>query len=337
MHKNNFDILRLIGAILVVWGHSYLLLGNNTQDTILTLSHHITTGQLGVAIFFAVSGFLVTESALRSKNVISFLWKRFLRIYPAFFATVIVTIAIGSLVTTLGKKGYLLNSDTWNYLKILTLYWRPVDALPGVFQSNFFSGAINGSLWTITAEFSCYLALAAGIIWNKKLLPYLAVLVLGISLFLDWRPELRVQLFSFDQVWFYGWWFIAIFFCSSLIKQYFADLVTNKIVALLAFVVTLIALQSGAFYHITWLTIPIVVLYLGSVEWGKLNFIKINNDYSYGIYLSSFVIQQLLVKFNIGTKNVVLFFLISTVLSFGTAYISWNLIEKNTLKYKNII
>lgn len=58
-HRNNcFDIIRLFAAIIVIISHQYSLSGL-TEPTFLGMT---TLGGLGVIIFFAISGFLITKS-----------------------------------------------------------------------------------------------------------------------------------------------------------------------------------------------------------------------------------------------------------------------------------
>ena len=83
-HTNNFDFLRLLFAVWVIITHSYPLTGQPEQD----LLWKITNGQtafsyISVRGFFAISGYLIIQSLLRSNNLMDYYWKRILRIFPA--------------------------------------------------------------------------------------------------------------------------------------------------------------------------------------------------------------------------------------------------------------
>ena len=88
-HKNNFDFIRFALAVFVVFTHSYFVYYGpaiffQKEPLWLLTNHQLTFGTLAVNFFFIISGFLVLQSLLRSKNYFSFLKKRVLRIYPAF-------------------------------------------------------------------------------------------------------------------------------------------------------------------------------------------------------------------------------------------------------------
>ena len=62
--NNNFDVLRLFAALLVLWGHSYPLTADGQDDIFSkSLCGYDTAGGFAVMIFFVISGFLVTKSA----------------------------------------------------------------------------------------------------------------------------------------------------------------------------------------------------------------------------------------------------------------------------------
>ena len=89
-HTNNFDFLRLLFAVWVIITHSYPLTGQPEQD----LLWKITNGQtvfsyISVRGFFAISGYLIIQSLLRSNNLIDYYWKRILRIFPALFVVLL--------------------------------------------------------------------------------------------------------------------------------------------------------------------------------------------------------------------------------------------------------
>ena len=121
--NNNLDALRLIGAVLVIFAHSFAIHGLPDVMPPFYKRHY---GLLGVDIFFIISGcgFLITQSYLRSRNPIRFIWARFLRIFPALVAvTLFLTFILGPFLTTLYLKEYLTHPWTRTYLVgVLSLY-----------------------------------------------------------------------------------------------------------------------------------------------------------------------------------------------------------------------
>ncbi|MGR5986677.1 acyltransferase family protein [Bacillus sanguinis] len=72
--NNNFDLIRIMAAILVVFSHSFAITsGNNDNEPLYMISNGQTTlGHVGVMTFFVISGYLITMSYLRHPSVILF-------------------------------------------------------------------------------------------------------------------------------------------------------------------------------------------------------------------------------------------------------------------------
>lgn len=158
---NNFNLLRLCAAIGVVVTHSYALLGYPERDFLNRLTHGLVSfSQLGLYSFFVISGFLVYASLTRSSSVASFFSRRALRIFPALCTVIVLTVFIlGPLATNLSLGAYATHPDTYRYLEGMLLY-KFHYTLPGVFTQNPYPDAVNGSLWTLPHEWTCYVVLA---------------------------------------------------------------------------------------------------------------------------------------------------------------------------------
>jgi len=85
---NNFDLVRLIAALVVVYGHSYAL-AENKYDPLSTFLSYGLCGALAVWSFLVISGFLIARSE-EGSGLSAFVAARFLRIYPAFLIIVLV-------------------------------------------------------------------------------------------------------------------------------------------------------------------------------------------------------------------------------------------------------
>src|SRR5258708_15440634 len=158
---NNFDALRLIAALAVVFSHSFLIAeGSEANEPFVWLTGiQCILGLVGVFVFFVTSGYLVTESWCRSPMPGWFALRRGLRIYPGLMVNVaICAFLLGPLVTSLPLSAYLAGPELGDFLvKTLTLKPGPL-ALPGVlFADNSVGLHINGSLWTLRYEVMMYL------------------------------------------------------------------------------------------------------------------------------------------------------------------------------------
>lgn len=154
-HQNNFAVLRIIAAMLVLISHSWPLTGHLVDPLMAVTNNHLTGGTLGVMMFFAMSGFLVTESYLRRDSIASFFEARALRLFPALAVALAVAIFIGASVTTLSAADYFSQPQTSQYFaKNLLLDTRY--ELPGVFANTPYPRVVNGSLWTLPTEWFMY-------------------------------------------------------------------------------------------------------------------------------------------------------------------------------------
>jgi peptidoglycan/LPS O-acetylase OafA/YrhL len=123
-------------------------------------------GSLGVPMFFVISGYVITysaESNLKNKNSpFVFLKSRFLRIYPAFWASVLVVLLFPFIIELISsmKSGEFLappnliqkyNFNEWVSFLSLT---KVFSATSSDLQSEF--NAINSVYWTLAIEFQFY-------------------------------------------------------------------------------------------------------------------------------------------------------------------------------------
>jgi peptidoglycan/LPS O-acetylase OafA/YrhL len=332
---NNFDLLRLVGALLVIWGHSYLLSGNNTKDDIFLLTGFITTGQLGVAIFFSISGYLITCSLSRSVNIFEFILKRALRIFPALICAISAIVLVLSFASALPVLDFLKSSETHTYFKNMFLYFPLQDTLPGVFLSNPIPQAVNGSLWSLVIEFSCYLVLAISIFLSRSR-KYFIALVLMFCLYALWEPTTTQSIYRFGLVWFQPF-FMLMFFIGAAIKSFELQSYINYKTAIIALILSVLSLKNSAFYYVWSFSLPILTMYVSFLSLPTLKKIKLSGDYSYGLYLYSFPIQQLIVAKTDNQINTLVLFISSLLLTLIPAYLSWNIIEKPAINFKKML
>lgn len=165
MRNNNFDILRLICALLVIVSHSYALLGLHDSEPLLRGTGLMIASDIGLCGFFTISGYLILQSLMTSKNIFSYLGKRCLRIFPGLLVCLILVVAACSFFYS-GEGNYWMKKESysfiWHNLGLYTIQW----GIPGVFENNPMS-TVDGSLWTLAHEFTLYL-LIIGLFFARK-------------------------------------------------------------------------------------------------------------------------------------------------------------------------
>lgn len=203
---NRLDFIRFVAALMVIYVHSFPLgQGENvlTPEPFQVLLN-LDAGTIGVGIFFIISGFLVTASMERSRSTSTYLKARLLRIYPGLLGVVLLSMfLLGPLMTRLSLSSYFTHPDTWGYLRVLALV-KTSYFLPGVFETNVFPYAVNGSLWTLFFETAFYL-FVLGLFWIRGIKPGIVILMFAAifsARFFLFRlyPLLGVQVGLFDSV-----------------------------------------------------------------------------------------------------------------------------------------
>lgn len=340
MHRNNLDFLRLVFACFVLITHSYVLSLSNKQDFIsLLTSGQINCSSLGVKGFFIISGFLIYRSALSSKNVLDYLVKRVLRIYPAFIVMLIVTFLLGLVVSDQTVSEYFHNRSAQTYIPVnLAMFRQQQYNIDGVFDTNPYKNAINGSIWTIPYEFLFYLLMAT--LFFIRRYPKVVTVLFIIGYVLLWVLTIRYEdskevniinnAFELHRMAH----FALCFFGGALLAVISLDRYRYKYFVLIAAVTaTIICIYTNVFYFSQFILLPLIILSFGtyaSPAIAGLN--KKMGDFSYGIYLYGFPVQQTLMHYY--HMNYLRLMFVSIPITFILGMLSWHLIEKRALKLK---
>jgi len=314
-HHNNFNLLRLVFATLVVFSHAYALLGY--EEPIIWGR---SLGNLSVHGFFVISGYLICQSYLRSNTFVSFAANRVLRILPGLLVAMFATGLIASHF--------------------------------GGFKENPVPYIANGPVWTLTWEVVCYLMLAAlgllGTLNRDGFSVFFAVawLLYLLNLSSDSAPFLVIAPLMMM--------FLAGMFISLVeAKMSFGKIAawSSATLALLAFLPLPLAIYDWISNNIPFLwgpkvsfeqfvrigymvAFPAFVIYLGKYTKPLMN---LKNDISYGVYIYGWPIAQAIVavaaQYSI-KLNVLSYFLITMAILAPIAFVSWKVIEKPSMSLK---
>ncbi|MDW9379053.1 acyltransferase [Chryseobacterium sp. JV558] len=337
--SNNFDFLRLVFASLVIITHSYALSGAPQGDPLSQLTNgQMEFSYLGVHGFFIISGYLIFKSLLRCKGLSDFYWKRLLRLFPALIVVLFLTVLLAPAVYE-SSVPYLQNKSVYTYIpQNLTLFFRQ-KGIDGVFESNPYKNSINGSLWTICYEFSMYVMVSLLFFIRKKKIVKTVVILLFISSYIlsIFQPYFLHGLFMKMALGSNHFYNLMCFFAGGMVLTYLdiKNKRTENIIIILSFIVLIVSLYLNIFKYTCYITLPLLVILIGKSSTRYLN--KVGDtigDTSYGIYIYSFPIQQALMYFYKLNTLPLLIFSLPLSLLFG--YISWHLIEKKALGYKDL-
>jgi peptidoglycan/LPS O-acetylase OafA/YrhL len=162
--ENNFDVIRLVLAWIVVITHCYDL----SASPALAVLQPIMQSRRAVEGFFAISGCLIVASWDRTRSTRDYIKKRANRILPAYWLALAMCLAIGSVMTTLPQSVFWKNIQTWKYLFWNLLFMNFMHpGLPGVFEHNPANSAMDGALWTIKLEVAFYI-LVPFMVWAVR-------------------------------------------------------------------------------------------------------------------------------------------------------------------------
>ena len=325
---NNFDALRLTAALAVLFSHQFPVTGTVPPSWM----NVAMIGGIAVMAFFVISGYLVTISWFSQPRLWAFCAKRALRIWPALATVVVLAmLVLGPSFTTLSLREYFSHPMTWDYLQSLLMQIR--FNLPGVFADNTYPNTINGSLWTIPIEVSCYALLAAA--GTFGLLRWRWVWAgICIAYMLWFLTHMTVDLTGVMTHW---WEFPAYFAFGSLIATFNGWFLRHRLACCAAACLAGALLWACGFgYSALLLFLPAVLLGVGTLSWPVLRHAGRWGDVSYGVYLYAFPIQQTLRHLwpELGFASSVLLVAALTLLA---GWLSWQLVEAPTLRLKRFI
>ena len=333
---NNFNLLRFLAASAVLLSHSWpLALGTNESEPLAQIFPQLTLGTSAVIVFFAISGFLISSSWDRSRDPRAFLIARVLRIYPGLLVMLLLSVIVfGPLMTTHSIPAYFGRFATWTYLPSNLLLVKSQLSLPGVLERSPYN-VLNGSLWTLGYEVTCYLALLlAGISGGLKQktfrLTLLAFILIGFAL---WQvPGSNDRGFA-NKVLLLG----PAFLVGTCAWNWRDKIPLSGPLALL-----LGAACSGAMLYglpLAHLLFSIAVtygsLYVAFVPKGYVRKFSKGGDFSYGMYIYAFPIQQL-VHFFLPEAGVLRMFVIAFAATLCCAALSWTYVERSAIEWGKV-
>lgn len=325
--ENNFLILRLFAATLVVFGHSAALAKQmpGYVDLFYMLTGYRYSGDIGLHIFFVISGFLVFASYDNRRDLMTYLRARILRIFPGLLGFVfVVAIVLGAAITTLDISEYYVNPWLWKYVFVNLSLSDFVWALPGVING----ASISGTLWTLGIEFRLYLLVGLfgvlGVSLGKIGANACVLLLASVAFF--YPAYMPVIGYNPDAL------RVSCFFAAGALLYINRNAVplNSNVLSLLLFL-TILSHKLPSFEIMCGVTLVYSVFLFAFAP--KIQLPRFIEDFSYGIYLYGWPVQ-VLINYIFPDAGPYRMMLISIPASWILGALSWHLIEKKCLSFK---
>jgi peptidoglycan/LPS O-acetylase OafA/YrhL len=351
--RNSIGFLRLVLAACVVISHSRVLGFNLLEPGEVATHLQTDIGKLGVFGFFVLSGYLISGSALRL-SIGRFLWHRFLRIFPGLWACLLMMAFVMAPFVALHLNGNLhhfwhvpenpfqfLAADWWTGLRQTGISGLLVNPITGIF---------DGALWSLSYE----------------LLAYLAIAVLTVTAVLKRAPKVMIILLA--AFWVYmvhyqlaaGTWrgphptgmpitfpllgqlttdnmlYLGFMFLLGVVAQLYKNRIsTHAAVAVAALVVLVASMKIGGFFVFGLPAYGYLVLWTGLRLRGPFQRVGRKHDYSYGLYIYAWPVQDLLAMEHVTRHGLLVYTLLSLLGGLVMAVFSWHLVERPAMMLKD--
>lgn len=331
-----FDFLRLFLAAAVLLTHSTEITKDGLSSVVTDNGLLFQARLAVVPAFFALSGFLVAASIFRVRSVPRFLCLRGLRIFPAL--TVEITLSaliLGPLVTTLPLVEYVRSPELYHYLANVC-GWNIHYQLPGVFKANAMD-KVNGSLWTVPSEMLCYASLAtlmaAQLVFKRASLAatFVGSSVLATIYLLGEGATPDVSPTNWPLL-------VLCFYAGVILYAQRAKIPRSKVLFTASLSLFLLAVTTAPVLLdiIGPVSIAYATVYVGLTPISLPKFLR-TGDYSYGIYLYGFPVQQTVAWAVKDSWSWEANFAMAAPITLAVAAVSWHLIEKPCLKLRRYL
>lgn len=311
-------LLRASASLLVVIFH--LFLGNiNLFPSPSIFKEIFKYGYLGVEVFFMLSGYIICYALPKNysySNLIPFLTKRLIRIYPAYLISMTMVL--------------VLNSAS-HYITHLENHISGLDIFSNVFfLANFGLGEyLNIVYWTLGIEFQFYILI--GLIFNlisnrTNLIIYILCLLLVSSLQFTENTDTILRYLSI-----FGLGMLVFFFKKKKLINFRS----------FAFLALLLLIQIYFFLGISVLIISLLSL-LTLLFWDKTNVVILFfSNISFSLYLIHVSIGGKIINLGLRLANTLteryLLFFTALVVTIFCSYLFYLLVERPAMLWSKKI
>ena len=326
LRANSLNAIRLALAALVIVSHTFPISGHGPDPQ----WGGIGLGTVAVGGFFAISGYLITGSRLKS-GLADYAWRRFLRIFPGFWMCLLFTAFVAARIGGWARSGWSAG-NALGYVLTYADTSNPVTLDPRTLSGAPFE-SWNGSLWTLRYELACYAAVGVTlcfmILWRRTLV--------AAGFFIATAVSLTVHVAGLQSGILFETTLLLPYFLAGVLLLRFADRVPLvRWGAAVCVVALVVAGMLGQAEALAPLPLAYLLLWAGAASPGAIRKIGSRNDLSYGMYLYAFPAQQLLVVAGLTRLSPALFASASVLATLPLAAASWFAIERPAMRARHL-
>lgn len=348
--RNSIGFLRWLLAFAVIFSHAGPLAGFYGSKNLGTQwSDEQSFGGVAVAGFFFLSGFLITKSRSGRSTTTRYFWRRFLRIFPAFWAALLLTAFVLAPIAWYHVHGTFdgyFSASTESPLTyfrnnmLLDLNQRNIAGMGGELPLADCCGKDwNGSAWTLAYEFKGYIII--GVLGLLGLLGYrwLAAIAGGFMVFLNTIMFLGVQSNAteiLDPLMndFFNVMLLTPFLVGMVFALFGDKIPIDDRLAIaaggIAFYTYFVASGWNIYGQFAFLYVLIwCAIRLPLQNWER------PGDMSYGIYIYAWPIQTFVAYYGAHEHGWIFYHVVVAVMCHALAFASWHLLEKRALSLKS--
>ena len=292
--RNSLNAMRLVFASAVIVSHAWYLGGYGPGPAL----YGIDLGTACVMGFFAISGYLITLSAQRSRSVGDYLLARFTRIYPGLALASLIVVLVAAPIGAMLTGGHYDLGNAFAFLATALCLTHGLLGPPAIGTSlngNLDAFNWDGPLWTLTWEAVCYLIVAVIVMAARRTANAKSASLASVFLFvvlsckdavrlLQGGPALNIVDFAIPMM---------VFFLAGSTLAHFRERVPVGVLPIaLAIAAAWGFLATGLGPALAPLPLAYLFIAAGSLR----TFAKIGSrhDISYGVYIYGWPVQQLL-------------------------------------------
>lgn len=234
------------------------------------ITNFFSAGQLGVYVFFVISGFIIPyslyNSGYKTKNFLRYIFRRSTRIDPPYFAAIVLTLLLSYLVTI--RPGYVGEQFHFDFFQLLSHLTYTIPLTKYDWYNHVF--------WTLCIEFQYYIIIGLSMEFiTKSTFPINLIILLIVSL---------SSLFYFDKAYYCISTYSQVF-CVGIITYLFKiDRISIKqfFLSLLLFFIIAYLQSTNTIIYFVSITTAIVIAFFNYSN-RVLNFI---GKISYSLYIT---------------------------------------------------